>query len=30
MGEAGRERAVAEFGWGRVAEQVLAVYRRLA
>jgi alpha-maltose-1-phosphate synthase len=30
MGEAGRERAVAEFGWPNVAEQVLAVYRRLA
>ncbi len=30
MGEAGRERAVAEFGWASVAEQVHAVYRRLA
>jgi alpha-maltose-1-phosphate synthase len=30
MGEAGRERAVAEFGWPSVAEQVHAVYRRLA
>ena len=29
MGEAGRERAVAHFGWGRVAEQVHALYERL-
>jgi alpha-maltose-1-phosphate synthase len=29
MGRAGRERAVAEFGWGAVAERVLDVYRRV-
>jgi starch synthase len=29
MGESGRRRAVAEFGWRAVAEQVVAVYRRL-
>ena len=29
MGNAGRERAVAQFGWGAVAEQVEAVYRGL-
>jgi glycosyltransferase involved in cell wall biosynthesis len=29
MGEAGRERAVSQFGWDRVAAQVLEVYRRL-
>ena len=29
MGTAGRERAVAEFGWDRIAEQVAALYRRL-
>ena len=29
MGEAGRERAVAEFGWGRIAERVCALYRSL-
>jgi starch synthase len=29
MGEAGRRRAVAEFGWRAIAEQVVAVYRRL-
>jgi starch synthase len=29
MGEAGRERAVSQFGWDKVAAQVLEVYRRL-
>jgi starch synthase len=29
MGEAGRERAVADFGWDRIADQVAALYRRL-
>ena len=29
MGEAGRERAVEQFGWDRIAEQVLALYERL-
>jgi alpha-maltose-1-phosphate synthase len=29
MGEAGRERAVANFGWGRIAEQVSALYDEL-
>jgi alpha-maltose-1-phosphate synthase len=29
MGEAGRERAVVHFGWGRIAEQVRALYDRL-
>ena len=29
MGEAGRRRAVAEFGWPAVAERVVALYRRL-
>jgi starch synthase len=29
MGEAGRERAVAHFGWDRIAEQVLTLYERL-
>jgi starch synthase len=29
MGEAGRERAVAQFGWDRIAEQVHALYERL-
>ncbi len=27
MGEAGRERAVSDFGWGAIAEQTVAVYR---
>jgi starch synthase len=30
MGEAGRRRAVAEFGWAAIADQVVEVYRRLA
>jgi starch synthase len=29
MGEAGRERAVEQFGWDRIAEQVRALYERL-
>jgi starch synthase len=29
MGEAGRERAVAQFGWDRIAEQVCGLYDRL-
>ena len=29
MGEAGRRRAVGEFGWRAIAEQVAALYRRL-
>jgi alpha-maltose-1-phosphate synthase len=29
MGEAGRKRAVAHFGWGRIAEQVRDLYDRL-
>ena len=29
MGEAGRERAVERFGWGRIAEQVRSLYERL-
>ena len=29
MGEAGRERAVTRFGWGRIAEQVCDLYDRL-
>ena len=29
MGEAGRERAVEQFGWGRIAEQVRSLYERL-
>ena len=30
LGERGRQRALAEFGWGRTAEGLLAVYRELA
>jgi starch synthase len=29
MGEAGRQRAVSDFGWRAIAEQVVALYRRL-
>ena len=29
MGVAGRDRAVAEFGWARIAERVCALYERL-
>jgi glycosyltransferase involved in cell wall biosynthesis len=29
MGEAGRRRAVEEFGWDRVAEQTALLYRSL-
>jgi glycosyltransferase involved in cell wall biosynthesis len=29
MGEAGRTRAVDEFGWDRVAEKTAALYRTL-
>ncbi len=29
MGEAGRERAVEQFGWDRIAEQVRSLYERL-
>ena len=29
MGEAGRERAVTEFGWSRIAEETVGIYRSL-
>jgi glycosyltransferase involved in cell wall biosynthesis len=27
MGQAGRARAITEFGWDKIAEQTIAVYR---
>ena len=29
MGDAGRRRAVEQFGWSAIAEQVVELYRRL-